>query len=34
MKTQMLENSLSTNKLERQMLMQSRELQRLQGRNR
>ncbi|XP_028743286.1 angiopoietin-4 [Peromyscus leucopus] len=34
MKIQMLENSLSTNKLERQMLMQSHELQRLQSRNR
>ncbi|KAK7807452.1 hypothetical protein U0070_025084, partial [Myodes glareolus] len=31
---QMLENSLSTNKLERQVLMQSHELQRLQSRNR
>ncbi|XP_059115643.1 angiopoietin-4 [Peromyscus eremicus] len=34
MKIQMLGNSLSTNKLERQMLMQSHELQRLQSRNR
>ncbi|GAB1287033.1 Angiopoietin-4 [Apodemus speciosus] len=34
LKTQMLQSSLTNNKLERQMLMQSRELQRLQGRNR
>ncbi|OBS74910.1 hypothetical protein A6R68_14545 [Neotoma lepida] len=34
MKIQMLENSLSTNKLERQVLMQNHELQRLQSRNR